>query len=121
MALISFKKKFAGLVESGIKRQTIRQERKRPFIKGETLYLYTGLRTKACRKLGEAVCKNVTEIIIFNNGFVLVPFGAVQNQYISKKVLNAMAVADGFKNWEEFKDFFQTNYSLPFNGLLIEW
>lgn len=53
--LINFKQQFAEMVESGEKRQTIRRERKghRQIGKGDHLKLYTGLRTKQCRLLGE--------------------------------------------------------------------
>lgn len=57
MPMFNFKKQFADSVESGEKRQTIRARRKnRPQV-GQTAYLYTGARTKACRKLGECVIR----------------------------------------------------------------
>ena len=61
MPLLGFKKQFAPLVEEGQKRQTIRAKRRdgRNPHAGETLFLYTGLRTKSCRKLGISGCKSV--------------------------------------------------------------
>ena len=55
MPALNFKKEFADKVASGEKRQTIRALRKdgknpRP---GQKLYLYTGMRTKYCRKCGD--------------------------------------------------------------------
>ena len=49
MVAFSFKAQFADLVASGKKTQTIRQTaRAKP---GDRLQLYTGMRTKKCRKL----------------------------------------------------------------------
>jgi protein gp37 len=73
MPALNFKKQFAPLVETFKKRQTIRALRKdnrnpRP---GQTLYLYTGMRTKGCKKLGEATCKKVTQITIEANNIIV--------------------------------------------------
>ena len=51
MPALNFKKQFAEKVETGEKRQTVRAKRKRAFVVGDKLYLYTGMRTKYCRKL----------------------------------------------------------------------
>ena len=68
MAALNFQKQFAPDVESGIKLQTIRAKRKNPIKEGETLYLYTGMRTKKCRKLGEVKCYSVLPFEISPNG-----------------------------------------------------
>jgi hypothetical protein len=44
MPALDFQARFAPLVESGEKRQTIRKRRKRPIGVGQTLYLWTGQR-----------------------------------------------------------------------------
>ena len=64
MPAYNFKKQFAAAVEDGTKRQTIRPKRKRPTVPGDTLYLNTGMRTKNCRRLREAVCLSVEPIEI---------------------------------------------------------
>lgn len=76
MPLLNFELRFAGLIESGEKRQTIRAQRKYPIKAGDKLYLYTGVRTKNCRKLKTkfdktdedgktfVICKSVQKIII---------------------------------------------------------
>ncbi len=53
MPSLNFQARFAPLVESGEKRQTIRAYRKdgRDPKRGDKLYLFTGMRTKACRPL----------------------------------------------------------------------
>src|SRR5665648_136068 len=46
------------------KTTTIRATRKRPFKKGDKLFLFSGLRTKYCHKLGEVICLKVEDIEI---------------------------------------------------------
>lgn len=132
MPLLGFKKQFATMVELGlkvqttavpgtaeaiIKRQTIRAKRKdgrNPHV-GDTLYLYTGLRTKACRKLGEAVCVIVEEIVISKYGPI------VAGNYLSVDDASDLAFEDGFKCYGDMLDFFEKEHGLPFWGLLIKW
>ena len=49
---------------TGKKRQTIRKLRKHPIMVGDRLHLYWKLRTKECRKLGEAICRDFFFITI---------------------------------------------------------
>ena len=117
MALINFQKQFADDVESGKKRQTIRKQRKRPFRIGDTLHLYTGLRSKKARKLGIEKCKWVDQIRIYWNA---IRFD--QRWGLSfKRELDEFAQADGFKNFEEMRDWFNKTHGIPFRGTLIKW
>jgi len=120
MPLLGFKKQFAGLVASGQKRQTIRAFRKdkrdpRP---GDRLYLYEGLRTKSCRKIGEYVCKSVKSIEIIGD-----PFGKglgevrLNMERLSEARVKSLAKADGFESVNDFFIFF----GLKFAGVLIKW
>lgn len=93
MPALNFKKQFAPLVESGGKRQTIRARRKdgrdpRP---GQTLYLYTGMRTQVCRKLGEVECKKTEAIAIEENYDIIVGTHGLSIEEECK-----LAEADGF-------------------------
>lgn len=117
MPLIGFKKRFAPLVESGKKRQTIRAKRRdgRNPHPGETLYLYTGLRTKGCRKIGEVTCLGVQEITIDPTDINL------SGTWLNIAGREAMARADGFKDFAEMRDFFDREHGIPFSGLLIQW
>ena len=122
MTAINFKARFAPLVESGEKRQTIRPERKQPIKVGDKLQLYTGMRTKGCRKLADAVCTQVRRVTIANAYF------AIQHEEhpICDRLLGsierfAMAVADGFDVYSEMHAFFKSQYGLPFRGVLIQW
>ncbi len=123
MPLLGFQKQFAPLVESGEKRQTIRAFRKagRDPKVGETLYLYTGLRTKACRKLGEATCIEVRTFNLECSHALLLDGRRLD--YAGKEVL---AWADGFRvrhlaPYGEMVQWFEKTHGLPFEGLLIRW
>jgi hypothetical protein len=127
MIAINFKEKFADLVASGKKTQTIRRTNR--FKVGDTLQLYTGQRTKACRKLGEAVVICIYKIIIDQDHYAEASleidptfgthlFGVEERP----REMNKLAKKDGFKDFEEMKAFFVAQYGdLPFEGYLIEW
>ena len=117
MPLLGFKKQFAPLVESGAKRQTIRAKRRdgRNPHPGDTLYLYTGLRTKQCRKIGTAICTDVREVVIAGNWPIL------SGRHLLMAEANDLAIKDGFSGYEAMTTFFEKEHGLPFWGLLIEW
>lgn len=104
------------MVESGEKRQTIRPERKRPTAPGDTLYLYTGMRTKLCRKLRQELCTSVDVIVIDITTI------KVNGRYLPYSEINNIVWDDGFGDEiDDFFDFFEGNYGLPFEGRLIKW
>lgn len=113
--LVGFQKQFAALVESGEKRQTIRAYRKRPFKTGDKLQLYTGLRTKGCRKLGDAVCSEVLRTTIGEMTAI------VDGIFLNDFEIETLAHRDGFGCIEDFFKFFKKGCPLPFNGQLIKW
>lgn len=124
MVAYNFKSQFASLVESGAKRQTIRALGKRRHAKpGELLQLYTGQRTRYCRKLLDATCGDVTPILMNitpENGLTVF-LGGIDCEIFD---LIALAKADGFGQGEadpldEFIRFFEDR--MPFEGVLIEW
>ena len=98
---------------SGAKRQTIRAVRKRAIAAGDKLYLYWKQQSpKDCEKLGEATCTSVKPIKI--------SYGAVYCN-IPIASLESFAIADGFDNWDDLVQYFEKNYGLPFEGVLIQW
>lgn len=136
MAILSFKKRFAGKVRNGRKRQTIRAVRKYPITPGETLYLYTALRTKYAEKLREVKCKAVLNITIYlNSGLIDVlettKHAHVRYTYCTTDNLNYFARRDGFKNWDDMKAFWIAEHGVKkgkrkvilskFEGILIKW
>ena len=120
MPAINFEERFAHKVESGRKRQTIRRPRKCPIKEGHTLYLYTGQRTKRCRLLVTATCKQTRPIAILKES-VQVVMRDILHIFVSHNWLKAFAQRDGFISWPEMKEFFEKKYGLPFDGDLIEW
>lgn len=118
MPALGFKKQFADRVLSGEKLQTIRALRKRPFAVGDKLHLYTGMRTKACRKLGEAVAARVHQISI---GVGPLGTDITINGKSCRGLREGIAVADGFSCSAEMLDWFRKTHGLPFHGQLIQW
>lgn len=127
MPALNFQKQFAPLVESGEKRQTIRAYRKdgRDPKPGDTLYLYTGMRTKACRKLGEVECKSASEVMVFRRGAVMKNPDDESDRIIRNDenfdAADAFAEEDGFGSMAEMAAWFEKTHGLPFEGLLIRW
>ena len=106
MPALNFQKQFAAIVESGQKRQTIRAYRKggRDPKPGDTLYLYTGMRTKQCRKLGEVRCQSAWPIRIYK-----------PRNRRNQIALQVLALAVEMLGW------FERVHGLPFEGLVIRW
>jgi hypothetical protein len=116
MPAINFKKQHAARIRSGEKTCTIRKNRTRNPCPGDTLHLYTGMRTPHCLKLGEATCSAVTPIEIHDDGVLLA------NLRLSARALAALARRDGFDDWPAMRNFFEEVHGLPFTGaVLIEW
>jgi len=118
MPVLSFQKQFSEKVQKGIKTQTVRATRKRPIKVGEKLFLYTGMRTKACRLLGYGVCTDVSDFEIRLLS---------ENIYINKKILNneekeRFALADGFNSFKELLYFFfKDGEDVIFRGHVYSW
>ena len=126
MPALNFKKQFAPMVIIGLekplhpeaKRQTIRAKRKdgRDPKAGQTLYLFTGLRTTSTVRLGEAECKSSEPITIDENSGIIVNF-----KFPSWEECTSLAKKDGFDGVHDFVIFFKKTHGLPFNGFLIKW
>ena len=116
MPLLGYQKRFAELVETGQKLQTIRGKRMRPIKKGDPLFHHTGLRTKNCRKLGESICSGTADVCIDGRGQLW-----IQGEVVMGESREAFAKADGFKGWEEMLLWMQRTHGLPFLGQVIMW
>lgn len=127
MVAYNFQKQFADDVESGKKTQTIRKAGKRnPPKVGDALQLYTGMRTKSCRKLADVICTDIRVIkIVPKFGEVLLRLADGINWVIidSKHNLHQLALDDGFNSEEEFFAYFEkdTDENDMFHGHLIRW
>jgi len=118
MPALNFESQFANAVRDGFKSQTIRAPRKKPIKEGDTLYLYTGMRTKNCIKLNEVICDSVLDFNIHMDGWGC-DVGPCMVR--DKDELNKLARADGFEDWFEMVRWFIYNHGLPFKGNLILW
>lgn len=115
-----------GALELRPKRTTIRRPgRAKP---GDTLYHYTGLRTKAARKLGETLCIAVVPLTVIAEGWwkgatVGAPMMTLGAQILTDAQVEALARMDtaGLWGWPELAAFFADSYGLPFEGELICW
>ena len=115
MVAYNFQPRFAPLVESGTKTQTIRAVGKRRHASpGDALQLYTGMRTKQCRLLLNATCLSTQKIEITFGGAVY-----LDNQWLHPCYIYPLALADGFKSEDEFYEFFIKKAA--FEGVLIKW
>lgn len=126
----NFMPQWAHLVESGHKPHTIRKRRTRRTLPGDTLRLYAGQRTKACRLLREATCEAVTDIEMDNERY---PWPSIklyadtlyyEAGWLNTEPLIRMAQWDGFQTVADFCEFFYTHYSPEVACCdleLIEW
>lgn len=126
MPALNFKAQFADDVAHGIKCQTVRAPRKdgRPHCKvGDTIKLYTGMRTKACRLLGQARVTSISTIWMDGVSMKL------DGQHVPSCIHdrdgpmtdNEFAQADGFAGFTEMADWFRDVHGLPFEGVVIRW
>lgn len=128
MPAYNFKAQFAPAVEAGQKLCTIRG---RAAVVGTKAYLYTGMRTKACRKLGEGTITGCISIAVgyAQDGCPRARIGAGKTM-TSVAAFAALAAADGFSTPRDMVDWFRDQYKFSisvdggkdvFSGFMITW
>lgn len=115
MVAFNFKQDFADDVEQFIKIRSIRAKKKCNV--GDKIQLYTGQRTKSCRKLGDAICVGVARIRITDD----CPWSIFNVEGDLRMNEGRLHELDGFKNAQAFVEFFRGHYGLPFNGWMHVW
>lgn len=133
MVAYSFNTAFVADIEAGTKRQTIRLPRKRHARPGEMVQLFTGMRTKHCRKIiPDQLCVGVDEVrfdlrqgtaLLWVNGIPII--GGARDDY---------AIGDGFRGFPRDGDAVHippfrhmtkwwrlTHGSILFTGVAIRW
>jgi len=139
MPALNFQARFADLVERGEKRQTIRAWRRDgrdPYF-GNFLYLFTGMRTPACRPLrirdgrgihfAPVAHRGSSVVYCRGAGPIRIDFYrertriAVYHRPLDADAALEMARADGFADVEDMAAWFAKTHGLPFEGLLIRW
>jgi hypothetical protein len=118
---------FVDLVEAGlrqyrgedvigrVKRQTIREGER--FKKGDDLYMFHGMRTKKCRRLGEAKCWAAKPIRM--NDPMEEVIVTVADQLLTARQCEDLALADGFDSFADMVKFFKKRF--PFKGQVVMW
>jgi hypothetical protein len=118
--LLNFKQQFAPRVEAGDKRQTIRRwrtdgKRMKP---GDTVKLYTGLRTRNARLLRTATVETVASVRMDCAENVIV----IDGDRLSTERAAAFARADGFGCVSEMLAWFKDQYMCSeFEGYFVRW
>jgi hypothetical protein len=136
MPAYSFQERFIPFLLDGSKDHTVRAERtgrSRHARPGDRIYLYYGMRTKWCRKIGEAICSAVRRIRITEDD-VIVYDQNIADQPINRTLhqLNVFAWSDGFRPEGSTADhpsgaftlmlrFWKQTHQLPFTGVVIYW
>lgn len=128
MVAYSFQPEFVDPILSGRKCQTIRAvARRRHAVQGDSLQLYTGMRTKKCRLIGTAFCASVKPITLYLPDPRRASFDAVKIADMplrsSWSKLDRFAKKDGFRDWRELRSFWREHHDNceRFDGLLITW
>ena len=98
--------------------RALRKDKREPKV-GEMRQLFVGMRTKACRKLGEAPCTSWCRIRIERDGIMIL--GSVELWIAEDNGADQMAIADGFLSFDNMRRWFEQTHTLPFYGHLIRW
>lgn len=127
MVAYSFQRQFCQPILDRTKGGTIRAPRIRPHAQpGQSLQLYSGMRTKSCRRISTETCMSIECIALFfatdRVGWCHVESPAyIWRSIISEAAdLDRLAVFDGFRSWEEMKAFWNGTGG-PFFGFHIRW
>lgn len=119
MVAFNFHPDFIDDIIFGRKRSTIRQKRRCNV--GDSMQLYTGQRTKHCKKLMETKCIGVANILIgYQEEQGVVPW-ALKSYEGTPIVVKRFVHQEGFINEKEMMQFFDDMYGLPFEGWLYTW
>lgn len=127
MAIYSFQERFISWILDLSKRHTIRKKRKYPPKPGDKIYLYFGLRTKWCKKIGEATCDSTKEIIFTEMGNVF-----INGKRLNQSQKDFLAWMDGFRpalssalnpigSFKMMFRFWKVHHQLPFTGEITYW
>lgn len=121
MVAYSFQRQFAPPILSGRKLHTIRGNRARHARVGEAVQLYTGMRTRACRKIGDGVCWAVPPILLVVAGDYEVAL--CRRRITCVAGLDRFAQRDGFRDWDEMIAFWHRQHPevRRFEGVMICW
>jgi hypothetical protein len=125
MVVYNFQQRFVGLIADGRKTQTVRlprPPRHRHARPGDTLQIYTNLRTSGATKIiPEAMCISAEPItLVLNRGGII---DGIEIAGHAVADLDSFAGRDGFRDISDMSAFFNANYGpvREFQGVLIRW
>ena len=131
MVAYSFKARFAAPILAGTKAQTIRALGKRPTrhaYDGCKLQFYTGMRTRQCRKIADAICRDAPYIainLVKSEVTIRQPIAAEGSRIsiFQPRGLDDFARSDGFADWSDMVAFWRKEHPgvEVFEGVLIRW
>lgn len=132
MVAYNFQKQFVTEIQAGKKHQTIRAYRKnnRHARVGERLQLYTGLRTKNCRKLfdKDPICNAVDSVEIYIKEAGQIEQIVLNGTHLNSNEIEEFAKADGFTPADGLTardamgEFFLDYHGAGrFEGCVIKW
>lgn len=129
MPLLSFKRRFTPLIQSGFKCHTLRPRRERPYVKGEPLYLWQEQRCPTREFIGIAPCAGADDCVVtlgeYQGGMTL-EF-VVNGTKWSRMEAELFAIRDGFSNMAEMVDYWIGDggkgelEQFPFDGQIVYW
>jgi hypothetical protein len=96
------------------KLHTIRRIRNRPIKVDDRLVLYWMQRTADCKKLMDTKCTAIQTFAMNQYGTMFVD-GDPLNDWQAEE----LAIADGFKNADEMREFFRGHYGDILSGMVI--
>ncbi|WP_417423680.1 ASCH domain-containing protein [Hoeflea sp.] len=99
MVAYSFKTFFGPQIEDGSKTHTIRGHRRRHAHVGEPVQLFTGMRTRHCRKIiPDPVCIAVLPILMMSSDLIEpgLAYIEIDGRPLNRDEIEAFAVSDGF-------------------------
>lgn len=116
MVALNFSPEFADAVASGQKRQTIRRTLRARV--GDRVQLYTGQRTKACRKLIDY------DPVVIRTGRIEIDVRGLKfdGYYQADESADGYARLDGFEDFKAMRQWFFERYKTDrFQGFEIRW
>lgn len=129
MGLYNFKERFVPFILDGRKQHTIRAVRANPDKPGNTLHLYTGLRTKKAKLLMRVPCVKIEEIEFRRDS--IIPPGRpswmrfriiINDALLHYDEVEAFAKRDGFSSFSEMIVFWkEAERTFPWRGHIIHW
>lgn len=123
MVALSFKAQFHDDIHTKRKTHTLRDRGRRHMpVRGTLLQIYTAMRTKQCKKWGDAVCTGTLDLTIdFDQRRVEFASG---HAITTADDTDAFAVRDGFPGgWRDMEAFWKKNHPgvRIWEGVMIQW